>query len=192
MWRVEHLNVKLHYLMDRFYCFFKIGNWVRVSVSQLQDALKEPNGSLLWTFVMLHTSSKHTFRWIGFSGRMPTSRMSLIRVILWKGRTRNDLRLRLWHTELLSSFLIEDRKSLFCSLEKSKGTHRWIVMKGWGDWADQLRLTADGWTFSPGTSCWSNTAHRGFETWCSAAAQCLRPEILAHSRSVAFPDLLKT
>lgn len=50
----------------------------------------------------------------------PTSRMSLMRVILWKGRTRNDLRFCFWHTGSLSSFLIVYRKSLFCCLEKGR------------------------------------------------------------------------
>ena len=50
----------------------------------------------------------------------PTSRMSLIRVILWKGRTRNDLRLCLWQTGSLSSFFTAKWKCRFCCLNKKR------------------------------------------------------------------------
>lgn len=53
--------------------------------------------------------------------KISTSRMSFIRVILWKGRTRKDLRPCLWHIGSLSSFFTKDRKSPFWCLKKKKG-----------------------------------------------------------------------
>lgn len=120
MSRSEHLTVKTvlpHEWLQLLFQDLKQSPSQVQSVSGCSEIKENPTEAIVY-FIMGQTKLK-LYIWMHIIPN-PTSRMSLIRVILWKGRTRKDLRFRLWHTGSLSSFLIEYRKSLFCCLEKKK------------------------------------------------------------------------
>lgn len=122
MSRSEHLTVKTvlpHEWLQLLFQDLKQSPSQVQSVSGCSEIKENPTEAVVY-FLMCQTKLK-LYIWTHIIPN-PTSRMSLIRVILWKGRTRKDLRFRLWHTGSLSSFLIEYRKSLFCCLEKKKGS----------------------------------------------------------------------
>lgn len=122
------------------------------SVSGYSEMKENPNRRLCWFPLKCVTASS-------MCGCTPTSRISLRRVILWKGRTRNDLRLCLWHTGSLSSFLIEQKNSRFCCLLIKKKKKKIVFNEKSGVMEHKRcqryanRLTAAGLQGPLGTSC---------------------------------------